>query len=308
MRPQVRHKTRERDPWPRQRQQLRRRRAADDLAARVRIGVGDPRPDLLDEPGRAVDIGHIGHQPEKHDGAAVRLRIGGARLVKVDVGGVGDDHGAGRGDIVEQALLVGDAAEIDAVGAAVGAEFFAPQLAPVGFGVQTAERAAAGARVLPRQIVVDVVGVHDQGRDLGAWWCLSQVAMAEEGEFEIDDVESFGAQHLVERLLHLGHHDPQPFEASGRSQRAELQQPLGETVAAVGIFDQHDLAAVRLHRDPAFLDVELVVDQHHGGDVVALRELGHQAMQARLRAKARRARRHLRDIEDIETFQAHGLL
>jgi hypothetical protein len=235
------------------------------------------------------------------------LWIGGPRSVEIDVGGIRNDHRARRGDIVEQALLVRNAAEIDAIGAAIGPEFFPPQLAPVGFGVQTAEQAAAGARVLSCQIVVDVVGIHDQGRDLGAGWRLTQVAMAEEGEFEVDDIEPFGAQHLVERLLHLRHHDPQPFEASGRSQRPQLQQPLGEAVAAVGVFDQHDLAAIRLHRQPALRDVELVVDQHHRRDVVALRELGHQSMQTRLRAKARRARRHLRDIEDIEAFRAHRL-
>ena len=38
------------------------------------------------------------------------------------------------------------------------------------------------------------------------------------------------------------------------------------------------------------------------------RKLGHQPMQPRLRAEARRACRHLRDKEDIEAFRAHGSL
>ena len=84
-----------------------------------------------------------------------------------------------------------------------------------------------------------------------------------------------------------------------------LQQPLRKTVATVRIFDQHDLAAVGLHRKPAFLDIEFVVDQHHGGNVVALRQLRHQPVQPRLCAEARRARRHLGNVENIEALRAH---
>ena len=136
------------------------------------------------------------------------------------------------------------------------------------------------------------------GRAL-ARWRLAQVAVAEEGEFQVDDVEPFGAQHPVERLLHLRHHDPQPLEALGRGERAELQQALGEAVAAVGVADQYDLAAIGLHGAAAFLDIELVVDQHHGRQVVVSRQFRHQAVDARLRAEARRARRHLGNIENV---------
>ena len=122
--------------------------------------------------------------------------------------------------------------------------------------------------------------------------------MAEERELQVDDVEPPGAQDPVQGLLHRRHRDPQPLEAPGRGQRPELQQPLGEAVPAVGVGDQHDLAAVGLHGAAALLDVELVVDQHHRRQVVASRQLGHQPMHPRLRAKARRAGRHLGNVEN----------
>ena len=90
-------------------------------------------------------------------------------------------------------------------------------------------------------------------------------------------------------------------ETSDRSCSSRLAQ----AVAAVGVGDQHHLAAVGLHGAAAFLDVELVVDQHHGRQIVAFRQLGHQAVHARLRAEARRAGRHLGHVENIEAFWAH---
>ena len=126
------------------------------------LRLGDARPDVLNEVDHAVDIGHVGEQPEEDHGAAVRRRVRGARLVVLDVRRVGNDRRAGARDFVEQALLVRRAAQVDAVGVAVGPQLLPPQLAPVGLGVETAGQAAAGARVLPGQIVVDVVRVHDQ--------------------------------------------------------------------------------------------------------------------------------------------------
>ncbi len=142
------------------------------------------------------------------------------------------------------------------------------------------------------------MGVHDQERELLAGWSLAQIAVAEERELQVDDVEPLGAQNPVERLLHRRHRDPQPLEAPGRGQRPKLQQALGEAVPAVGVGDQHDLAAVGLHGAAALLDVELVIDQHHRRQVVAPRQFRHQAVHPRLRAKARRAGRHLGNVEN----------
>ena len=267
--------------------------------------LGDARPDVLDEVDHAVDIGLVREKPEEHHGATVRRRVRRARLVVVDVRRVGNDHRAGPGTCVEQALLVRSAAKVDAVGIPVGPQLLAPQLAPVGCGVESTDQVAAGARILPGEVVVDVVGVHDQGRRLLARRSLTQIAVAEERELQIDDVEPRGAQNPVQGVLHLRHRDPQPLEASGRDQRPELQQALREAVATIGVGDQLDLAAVRLHRETALLDVEFVVDQHHCGQVVAPGQFRHQAVHSGLSAKARRAGRHLGNAENIEALWGH---
>ena len=172
VRPQVRHEAGQLDPRPGQRQERRRRPAADDLAARLGVRLGDARPDVLDEVDHAVDIGDGGEQPEVDHGAAVRRRVRGARLVVLDVRRVGNDRRAGPGHLVEQAPLVRRAAQIDAVGVAIGPQLLPPQLAPVGPGVEATAQAAAGAGELPGQVVGDLVRVHDQGGSLspgGAW-------------------------------------------------------------------------------------------------------------------------------------------
>ena len=53
---------------------------------------------------------------------AVGRRVRGARLVVLDVCGVGNDRRADTGDLVEQAPLVRRAAQVDPVGVAIGAE------------------------------------------------------------------------------------------------------------------------------------------------------------------------------------------
>lgn len=115
----------------------------------------------------------------------------GSSAREVDIGGVGNHGGSGTRNLFEQALLVGYAAEIDAIGVAIGREFFPPQLAPVGLDVQPAAD-ASDAGVLPGEIVVDVVGVNDQDRCRFAGWHLAQIAVAKEREFQVDDVKLLG--------------------------------------------------------------------------------------------------------------------
>ena len=227
VRPQVRHEASQLDPGPGQRQERWRRPAADDLAARLGVRLGDARPDVLDEVDHAVDIGDGGEEPEVDHGAAVRRRVRGARLVVLDVRRVGNDRRAGPGHLVEQAPLVRRAAQVDPVGVAVGPQLLPPQLAPVGPGVEATAQAAAGAGELPGQIVGDLVRVHDQGRQLLAGRSLAQVVVAKVRELQVDDVEPLGAQDPVQGLLQRWHRDPQPLEAPDRGQGPELQQPLG---------------------------------------------------------------------------------
>jgi hypothetical protein len=107
------------------------------------------------------------------------------------------------------------------------------------------------------------------------------------------------------RLLQRRHSDPQPLEASRRSERPQLQQTLGKTLVTIGVGHQYDVTAVGLHSPAALLDVELVVDQHHRRQVVASRQLDHEPMHPRLGAKARRAGRHLGNVEDVQALWAH---
>ena len=277
------------------------------LQARLGVRRGDAGPDVLDEVDHAVDIGDGGEEPEIDHGSAVGRRVRGARLVVLDVCGVGNDRRADAGHLVEQAPLIRRAAQVDAVGVAIGPQLLPPQLAPVGPGIEATAQAAAGAGELPRQVVGDLVRVHDQGRRLLAGRSLAQVVVAKIRELQVDDVEPPGAQDPVQGLLQRRQRDPQPLEAPGRGQGAELQQPFGEALPTVGVRDQHHFAAVGLHGPAALVGVELVVDQHRGRQVVASRQLGHKPMDPRLGAEARRAGRHLRDVEDIEALWAHRL-
>ena len=102
------------------------------------------------------------------------------------------------GDLVEQAPLVRRAAQVDAVGVAVGPQLLPPQLAPVGPGVEATAQAAAGAGELPGQVVGDLVRVHDQGGQLLAGRSLAQVVVAKIRELQVDDVEPPGAQDPVQ--------------------------------------------------------------------------------------------------------------
>ena len=116
--------------------------------------------------GHRIDVGGGGEQPEIDHGAAVRHRVGAARLVVIDVGRIRNDHRAGVRDLVEQTLLVLGAAQIDAIGLTVDTEFLASQLAPVRTGVEATAEVCAGAGELPGQVVGDLVRVHDQTRQL----------------------------------------------------------------------------------------------------------------------------------------------
>ena len=87
-----------------------------------------------------IDIGDGREEPEIDHGPAVGRRVGGARLVEVDVCGVGNDRRAHAGRLVEQALFIRRAAHIDAVRVAVGPQLLPPQLAPVGAGVEATAR------------------------------------------------------------------------------------------------------------------------------------------------------------------------
>ena len=262
---------------------------------------------LCNEVGHAVDIGDGGQQPEIDHGAAVGRRVRGARLVVLDVCGVGHDRRAGTGHLVEQATLICRAAQIDPVCVAIGTQLLTPQLAPVGPGIQATAQTAVGPGELPRQVVGDLVRVYDQ-----RWWLLprrglAQVVVAKVRELQVDDVEPLGAQDPVQGLLQRRQRDPQPLEASDRGQRAELQQPFAEAFPAAGVRDQHHLAAVGLHGPAALVDVELVVDHHDRRQIVASRQLGHKPVDPRLGAEPRRAGRHLRDAKDVEALRAHWL-
>ena len=97
----------------------------------------------------AVDIGGVGEVPENDHGATVRRRVGGARLVVLDVRRVGNDGGSDPGDYVEQAPFVFRAAKVDPIRIAVGPQLFPPQLAPIGRGVKAAGHAFSSAGILP---------------------------------------------------------------------------------------------------------------------------------------------------------------
>ena len=109
-------------------------------------------------------------------------------------------------------------------------------------------------------------------------------------------------RNSIQGWLQRRDHHLQPLEALGQGQGPELQQPFGQPFSNVWVGDQHDLAAVGLHSLAAFLGVERVVDQHNGSQVVAPRQLRHQSMHPRLRAKARRTGRHVGNPKDTEAF------
>ena len=97
----------------------------------------------------------------------------------------------------------------------------------------------------------------------------------------------------AEGLLQCWQRDPQPFEALDRSQGANLQQALGEAVPTPRVRNQYHLAAVSLHGAAALAGVKLFVDGHDRRQVVASRQLGHEPVNSRLGAGARRAGRDL---------------
>jgi hypothetical protein len=73
----------------------------------------------------------------------------------------------------------------------------------------------------------------------------------------------------------------------------------------MGVGHQHHLATVLQHGAPAFLEIELVIDQHDRGQIMTPPQFAHQPMHARLRAEARRACRHLRDEENSQALLVH---
>ena len=174
-----------------------------------------------------IDIGDGREEPEIDHRSPVGRRVRGARLIVLDVCGVGNNRRAHAGRLVEQAPFIRRAAQVDAIGVAVGPQLLPPQLAPVGPGINTTAHVASGARELPRQIMGDLVRVHDQGRRLLAGRSLAQIVVAKIGELQVDHIESLSAQDPVEALLQLWQCDSQPFEAPDRGQGPNLQQPLG---------------------------------------------------------------------------------
>ena len=224
-----------------------------------------------------IDIGNGREEAEIDHGPAIGRGVGGARLVEVDVGGVGNDRRAHAGRLVEQALFIRRAAHIDAVRVAVGPQLLPPELAPIGAGIEAAAHASAGAGELPRQVVGDLMRVHDQGWRLLAGRSLAQVVVAEIRELQVDHVESLGVQDPVEASLQRRQCEPQPFEAPDRGQGPDLQQPLGRALSAARVRDHHHFAAIGLHRPAALVDIELLVDQHCGRQIVASRQVGSSA-------------------------------
>ena len=124
-------------------------------------------------------------------------------------------------------------------------------------------------------------------------------------EIPIDDVKPSLAQHPIQRRLKRWHRDPQPVEAPGGGQGAELKQPFGSTCPAVSVLNQNDFATEDLHGPAALLNIELVVDEHHRSQIVVLSELGHQPMHPRLCPEARGAGWHLGNAEDVEALWVH---
>jgi hypothetical protein len=120
------------------------------------------------------------------------------------------------------------------------------------------------------------VRVYDQAREPPADRGLAQIALTEAREFQVDQVEPLGAQNPVQGRLYRWHRGEPPLEAPGRGQGLELKQTPGQSFPNVRFGDQHNLAAVSLHGMAAVLCIEeLVVDQHHRGEVMAPRQLGH---------------------------------
>ena len=151
---------------------------------------------------------------------------------------------------------------------------------------------------MPRQVMGYLMRVHDQERELLAGRSLAQVVVAKIRELQVDNVESPRAQHPVEGHLQRWQRHTQSLKAPGRGHGPELQQPFGEAFPTVGVRQHRHFATVGLHGSAALVGVKLVVDQHHGRQVVASRQLGHKPMHPRLGAKARRAGRHRGNVEN----------
>ncbi len=262
---------------------------------------------LPHEPVDPVDVGKRGHQAEEDDGAPVGGGIGRPRLVEVDVRGVGHHPRSRLGNLGADALRVERAAGADAVRRVEGGHLLAAQLPPVERGVEAAAAAAPALGELPHQLPGDLVRVEDQRRQRRAFWRLLQAQVREVGELEVDDVEAPALQQPIERGLELGHVVAVVLEAVAGGERAQLQHPLGQPAASLGIADEHHLAAVLAHGAAAFLEVELVVHQRDRGDVVVTGEGGHEPVHARLRSEAGRARGHLREVQDAEPGSIHRL-
>jgi len=129
---------------------------------------------------------------------------------------------------------------------------------------------------------------------------LTQIEMAKESEFQVDDVITGRACEACKRLGKLRHHDAEAFETARREQRAQLEEALFEAAAAEGVSDQHHLAAIGFHCRPALRDVEFVIDQCESAHLMAPGNFAHQAMGAGLGTETWRARRHLGNEEDAK--------
>jgi hypothetical protein len=150
MRSQVRHEARQLDARSSERLERRRRPATDDLEASVGAHLDDARPNILDKMDHSIDIGDGREEPEIDHRSPIGRRVGRARLIVLDVRGVGNNRRVDTGHLVEEATFIQRAAQVDAVGVAVGPQLLPPQLAPVGPGKEATTQLAAGAGELPR--------------------------------------------------------------------------------------------------------------------------------------------------------------
>src|SRR5262249_1683960 len=148
---------------------------------------------------------------------------GGRGGVGMGMGGVWNEGGTGAGDVIEQAPLVGRAAQVDAVGIAVGPKLLAPQLAPIGVSIQTTAQTAAGASKLAGGGVGDLVGIHDQRGSRRPGGGVTQVEVSKVRDLKVEYVKPPTAQDPVQRLLQPWYGDAQTLEAAGRGQRPDLQ-------------------------------------------------------------------------------------
>ena len=176
----------------------------------------DQWPDLAQEVQKPVHIRVVVDRAEEDDRAAIGRRVGGAWLEVLHVRRVGDHRRSHRRHKRAGARLVLLRAESHAVEAAPEIHLFPLDLRPVGRVVDPARDSRLVARLLPREIELDVVLVEDQPGPLPAPRNARQQLVREEGKLHGDHVERAARKERIE-------HPPQPrqivqapFEAPAR--------------------------------------------------------------------------------------------